>query len=66
MEFNRALVVDEHASVYEVVRLMRKHQQTCVLITHNGKLSGIFTEHDVLMKIVDTGINLAVRQLALT
>jgi CBS domain-containing protein len=59
VEFNRALVVDEHASVYEAVRLMRKHQQPCVLITHNGKLSGIFTEHDVLMKIVDTGINLA-------
>ncbi len=30
-----------------------------MLITHNGKLRGIFTEHDVLMKIVDTGINLA-------
>jgi CBS domain-containing protein len=59
VEFNRALVVDEHASVYEAVGLMRKHQQPCVLVTHNGKLSGIFTEHDVLTKIVDTGIDLA-------
>lgn len=59
VEFNRALLVDEHASVYEAVWLMRKHQQPCVLVTHDGKLSGIFTEHDVLMKIVDTGINLA-------
>jgi CBS domain-containing protein len=59
VKFNQAVVVDEQASVYEAVWMMRKHQQPCVLVTHDGQLRGIFTEHDVLMKIVDTGVNLA-------
>jgi len=39
--------------------MMRKNRQSCVLVTRDGRLSGIFTERDVLMKIVDTGIDLA-------
>jgi len=59
VKFNEALVVDEQVSVFEAVWMMRKHKQPCVLVTRNGKIRGIFTEHDVLMKIVDTGVNLA-------
>jgi len=58
VQFNSALIVDEHASLYEAIRMMRQHKQPCVLVTHEGRLAGIFTEHDVLMKIVDTGIDL--------
>lgn len=58
IQFNSALVLDEQASLYEAVRMMRRHRQACVLITREGRLAGIFTEHDVLMKIVDTGIDL--------
>jgi len=58
IEVNRALVIDESSSIYEAVRVMRQHRQPCVLITRAGKLVGIFTEHDVMMKIVDTGIDL--------
>lgn len=58
VEFDRGLIVEEQTSVYEAVRMMRKHTQACVLVTRADKLIGIFTEHDVLMKIVDTGIDL--------
>ncbi len=55
---NPVPIIDEQASLYEAIHLMRKHRQPCVLVTRRGKLSGIFTEHDVLMKVVDTGIDL--------
>jgi CBS domain-containing protein len=58
IEVNPALVIDEAGSLYEAIRLMRQHRQPCVLVTREGKLAGIFTEHDVMMKIVDTGIDL--------
>jgi CBS domain-containing protein len=55
---NSGLVVDEETSLDEALRLMREHKQGCVLATRGGKLSGIFTERDVLMKIVGTRIDL--------
>ena len=58
IEVNPALVIEESSSIYEAVRMMRQRRQPCVLVTREGKLAGIFTEHDVLMKIVDTGIDL--------
>jgi CBS domain-containing protein len=38
-------------TVADAVELMRKRKIGCVLITEKGKLSGIFTERDVLMKV---------------
>ncbi len=58
VQCNPVPIIDEQVSLCEAVQLMRKHRQPCVLVTHKGKLSGIFTEHDVLMKVVDTGIDL--------
>jgi CBS domain-containing protein len=58
VELNPALVVDEHASLAECIELMRVNQQPCVLVTADGKLVGIFTEHDLLMKVMDSGFDL--------
>ena len=38
-------------TVADAVQLMRKKKIGCVLVTEKGKLSGIFTERDVLMKV---------------
>src|SRR5690349_18605169 len=44
----------EHgASVGEVLERMRRGGHGCALITRNGRLVGIFTERDVLMKVID-------------
>jgi len=49
------------ASVTEAMRLMQREHRGCVLVTDDGtansKLSGIFTERDVLFRIVDKGRN---------
>jgi len=37
--------------VLDVVRLMKRANSGCALIVDDGKLAGIFTEHDVLRKM---------------
>ncbi len=54
---NAGLLVDERTSLGEAIRLMRERRQGCVLVTCNGRLAGIFTERDVLMKIVGAPID---------
>jgi len=56
---NHGLVLDEQTPLEEVVRLMRERNQRCALLTENGKLAGIFTERDVLMKLIGTRVDLA-------
>jgi CBS domain-containing protein len=47
--------------VTEAIRAMQRDHRGCVLITDDGtdrsKLTGIFTERDVLFRIVDRGRN---------
>lgn len=57
----RALTVSPDTSVTEAMRLMQTEHTGCVIITDDGtansKLTGIFTERDVLFRIVDRGRN---------
>ncbi|MGC2450418.1 MAG: CBS domain-containing protein [Candidatus Sulfotelmatobacter sp.] len=55
---NAGLSLDEHTPLQQALREMREHRQGCVLVTSNDRLVGIFTERDVLMKIVGTNIDL--------
>lgn len=56
-----ALVLAPDATVTDAVRAMQREHRGCVLITDDGtlqsKLTGIFTERDVLFRIVDRGRN---------
>jgi len=47
----RALIVSAHTTVTEAMRLMKSEHCSCVVIT------GIFTERDVLYRVVDRGRN---------
>ncbi len=57
----RALTVSPHTNVTVAMRLMQSEHRGCVVITDDGtsnsKLTGIFTERDVLFRIVDRGRN---------
>lgn len=46
------VVVDAETSVDDVLERMRAAQAGCALVCRDGKLSGIFTERDVLNKVV--------------
>jgi CBS domain-containing protein len=56
-----ALVLPAEATVTEAMRAMQREHRGCVLVTDDGtrnsKLIGIFTERDVLFRIVDRGKN---------
>lgn len=46
------LIVDADATVVAAVDAMNKHHTGCVLVRKSGKLVGIFTERDVLRKVI--------------
>lgn len=68
LPIQRAIIMPPHASVTEAMRAMQREHRGCVLITADGtgnsKLVGIFTERDVLFRIVDKGRNPAALPLA--
>ena len=55
------LAMGRDDSVKDAMHAMRKRHRGCVLITEEGtvqsRLIGIFTERDVLLKIIDSGRN---------
>lgn len=57
----RAVTLSPNASVTDAIRAMQREHRGCVLVTDDGttrsKLTGIFTERDVLFRIVDRGRN---------
>jgi CBS domain-containing protein len=63
----KAILLSPESSVTDAVRAMQRQHRGCVLITVDGtsatRLVGIFTERDVLLKIVDRGRNPAVLPL---
>ena len=57
----QAITLPPHASVTQAVRVMQREHRGCIIVTSDGttgsKLVGIFTERDVLFRIVDKGRN---------
>jgi CBS domain-containing protein len=64
----RAITMSGNSTVTEAMRAMQREHRGCVLVTDDGsaksKLTGIFTERDVLFRIVDKGRNPAALPLA--
>jgi CBS domain-containing protein len=46
------IVVESGSPVSTAIEMMQKNHVGCILIVHEGKLAGIFTERDLLMKCV--------------
>ncbi|MCI0642943.1 MAG: CBS domain-containing protein [Gemmataceae bacterium] len=46
------ILVNADATVVAAVDAMNEHRTGCVLVEENGKLAGIFTERDVLTKVI--------------
>jgi CBS domain-containing protein len=62
------LTLEGSATVKDAMQAMKRRHRGCVLITEDGTvrspLIGIFTERDVLLKIIDSGRNPATVPLA--
>jgi predicted transcriptional regulator len=56
---NKIWACKENASLHTAIKVMQKHQIGCLIISNeNRDILGIFTERDVLLKIVDQGLDL--------
>src|SRR5687767_14425026 len=60
---SEALVVAPQQSVADAVPLMRPKPVACVLACEEPKMAGIFTERDLLRRIVATGTPMETRLL---
>ncbi len=58
LHLKKAVCIDSGTSMQQCVETMAARQFGCLLVVDNGKLSGIFTERDVLMKIAGSDLNL--------
>ncbi len=52
------IFVPADASVFDAIRLMKKHKVGCLLVMEGTRLTGIFSERDVLNKLATKAGNL--------
>lgn len=55
LEQDKTVSVTPDTPALEVARLMRNSNSGCALVVEGGKLVGIFTEHDVLLRMTSEG-----------
>ncbi len=55
-EFSEIFSINPEASVLDAVKEMNRRQVGCMLILDGGKIVGIFTERDVLRRVVVPGL----------
>ena len=59
----KAICVDHHASLKSVIHKMKEHGIGCVCVVEKNWLVGIFTERDILKKVVCSDLNLEKTQV---
>ena len=55
LDLDETICVTPDTPALEVARLMKNSNCGCALVVDGGNLVGIFTEHDVLLRMSDTG-----------
>ena len=58
VETQPPLVLESSTSLADTNRLMQAERRACALLVEDGRLAGIFTERDVLMKLAGSDIDL--------
>ena len=54
------LAIEDHSPVSAAVEAMRSEKTGCLLVTRSGRLVGIFTERDLLTRVLAAGLPLSV------
>ena len=52
LDLNEYTVVDCEVTIRETVERMREAENHCAFVTREGKLAGIFTDRDILRRVV--------------
>ena len=64
MERNDLLTASPEMTVSEASRLMARRKVGAVMVTRDGKLVGIFTERDVVFRVIAQGLDVEATRLA--
>lgn len=56
-DLKEPISVDPQTTVAEAVQRMTKERIGCLVVVENGKLAGVFTERDVLTRVVARGVD---------
>ncbi len=59
LELRPPIVIPKGTPLKEAIRLLQEKSLECLLVADDGKLAGILTERDILLKITGRGLNLA-------
>ena len=54
----KAILKDEGTSIQSVIESMQRTHSSCILLINNDKITGIFTERDVVTKIVSRNVDI--------
>ena len=54
---NKAILINEDASIESVIKSMQTSHSSCIIIVKNNIISGIFTERDIVTKIVARNVD---------
>ena len=57
IDIKEAILKDETSSLESVINSMQSSHSSCILVTNKSNISGIFTERDVVTKIVGKNLN---------
>jgi len=63
LERDDPVCVAPETPALEVARLMKDSNSGCALVVEGARLVGIFTEHDVLLKLTSSSVNPPVKEL---
>lgn len=58
LDLDPPIIIPDGSSIGEVISQLQNRSQGCVLVEKDGKLSGILTERDILLKITGKGLDL--------
>ena len=53
LDLSRFTAVEIGTSVKHTIEMMRTENHNCAIVTDQGVLVGVFTDHDILVKVVD-------------
>ncbi len=57
LKLQETIIIADDALLHDAVELMKRKKTGCLLVTRDEKLVGIFTERDVVRKVVEQGLD---------
>ncbi|MGI9203575.1 MAG: CBS domain-containing protein [Woeseiaceae bacterium] len=55
LDLRAPVVLDESSPLREVIQQLRDANYGCALVTRDGRLAGIFTERDLVTRVLESG-----------